>query len=170
MSRRLPRPSARYSRTRACVRGTPPRRARECCGSPRQPSPSGSKPSTPRSPLPSGNEGEKLPAKALRVLMVSARYLPDMGGIETHVHEVARRLNGTNELDITVLATDRTRTRPRREVVDGVSIMRVPAWPRNRDYYLAPGIATVVGQRDRWDLIHCQGIHTPVPALAMMAA
>jgi glycosyltransferase involved in cell wall biosynthesis len=111
-----------------------------------------------------------LPAKALRVLMVSARYLPDMGGIETHVHEVARRLNRTSELDITVLATDRSRTRLRREVVDGVSIIRVPAWPRNRDYYLAPGIATVVGQRDRWDLIHCQGIHTPVPALAMIAA
>jgi glycosyltransferase involved in cell wall biosynthesis len=102
--------------------------------------------------------------------MVSARYLPDMGGIETHVHEVARRLNRTSELDITVLATDRSRTRPRREEVDGVSILRVPAWPRNRDYYLAPGIATVVGQRGRWDLIHCQGVHTPVPALAMVAA
>jgi glycosyltransferase involved in cell wall biosynthesis len=111
-----------------------------------------------------------MPAKALRVLMVSARYLPDMGGIETHVHEVARRLNSMSEFDITVLATDRTRSRPRREVVDGVPIMRVPAWPRGRDYYLAPGIATVVGQRGRWDLIHCQGIHTPVPALAMLAA
>ncbi len=111
-----------------------------------------------------------MPANALRVLMVSARYLPDMGGIETHVHEVARRLNDMSDFDITVLATDRTRTRPRREVVDGIPIMRVPAWPRGRDYYLAPGIATVVGQRGRWDLIHCQGIHTPVPALAMLAA
>ena len=31
-----------------------------------------------------------------------------------------------------------------------------------RDYYLAPRIAAVVGQRERWDLVHCQGIHTPV--------
>jgi glycosyltransferase involved in cell wall biosynthesis len=102
--------------------------------------------------------------------MVCARYLPDMGGVETHVHEVARRLNGTHGLDITVLTTDRTRIRPRSEVVDGVPIIRVPAWPRNRDFYLAPGIAGVVGQRDRWDIIHCQGIQTPVPVLAMMAA
>jgi len=109
-------------------------------------------------------------AKALRVLMVCARYLPDMGGIETHVHEVARRLNLMSDLNITVLTTDRTRTRPRSEVVDGVPVMRVPAWPRNRDYYLAPGIAAVAGQRNRWDLVHCQGIHTPVPVLAMMAA
>jgi glycosyltransferase involved in cell wall biosynthesis len=102
--------------------------------------------------------------------MVSARYMPDMGGIETHVSEVARRLNSLDDLDITVLTTDRTHARPRREVVDGVPILRVPAWPRSRDYYLAPGIATVVGQRDRWDLIHCQGVQTPVPVLAMLAA
>jgi glycosyltransferase involved in cell wall biosynthesis len=111
-----------------------------------------------------------LSAKPLRVLMVSARYLPDMGGIETHVAEVARRLNQMSDLDITVLTTDRSRTRPRSEEVDGVPILRVPAWPRNRDYYLAPGIAAVVGHQDRWDLIHCQGIHTPVPVLATMAA
>ena len=108
-------------------------------------------------------------AKALRVLMVSARYLPDMGGIETHVHEVARSLTRSG-LEITVLATDRSRTRPRSEVVDGISVMRVPAWPRHRDYYLAPGIAAVVGQRARWDVVHCQGVHTPVPVLAMMGA
>jgi glycosyltransferase involved in cell wall biosynthesis len=102
--------------------------------------------------------------------MVCARYLPDMGGIETHVSEIARRLNTRPDLEITVLATDRSRTRPRREVVDGVPIIRVPAWPRDRDYYLAPGIATVAGQRGRWDLVHCQGVHTPVPVLAMLAA
>src|SRR5262249_22161652 len=48
-------------------------------------------------------------------------------------------------------------------------VLRVPAWPRGRDYYLAPGIAGVIGQRG-WDLVHCQGIHTPVPLLAMISA
>ena len=106
----------------------------------------------------------------LKVLMVCARYLPDMGGIETHVHEVARRLSKLDGFDITILATDRTRTLPRREVLEDITVLRVPAWPRGRDYYLAPSITAVVGQRDRWDLIHCQGIHTPVPILAMLAA
>jgi glycosyltransferase involved in cell wall biosynthesis len=109
-------------------------------------------------------------ARPLRVLMVCARYLPDTGGVETHVHQVARRLCGLDHFDITVLATDRTRRLPRREVLEGVTVLRVPAWPRGRDYYFAPGIAAVVGQRDRWDLVHCQGIHTPVPFLAMLAA
>lgn len=106
----------------------------------------------------------------LRVLMVAARYLPDMGGTETHIDEVSRRLARTGNFEITVLATDRTRKRPRREVIDDVTILRVPAWPSNRDYYLAPGIGKLVGQRHRWDLIHCQGIHTPVPVLAMLGA
>lgn len=109
-------------------------------------------------------------AKPLHVLMVCANYLPVTGGIETHVHEVARRFSGLDGFDITVLATDRTRRMPRREVLEGITVLRVPAWPRGRDYYLAPGIATVVGQRDHWDLVHCQGIHTPVPVLAMLAA
>lgn len=106
----------------------------------------------------------------LRVLMVAASYLPDMGGTETHVHEVSRRLAETGDFEITVLTTDRTRSRPRREVIDGATVLRVPAWPSSRDYYLAPGIASVVGRRGRWDIVHCQGVHTPVPVLAMLAA
>jgi len=102
--------------------------------------------------------------------MVCARYLPDLGGIEMHVNEVARRLAAFSGFDITVLTTDRTRERPRTEVLEGVTVLRVPAWPRERDYYFAPQISSVVGQADRWDIVHCQGIHTPVPLLAMRAA
>jgi glycosyltransferase involved in cell wall biosynthesis len=107
--------------------------------------------------------------RPLRVLMVCPRYLPEGGGTETHVHEVARRLSTRQSFEITVLATDRSRRLARQEVVDSVSVMRVPAWPRSRDYYLAPALAAVIRQR-RWDLVHCQGIHTPVPLLAMSCA
>ena len=107
---------------------------------------------------------------ALRVLMVCARYLPDMGGIETHAYEVARRLAALDEFEITVLATDRSRNRPANEIVEGVRIVRIPAWPKNRDYYFAPAVASIVAQPQQWDLVHCQGIHTAVPILAMRAA
>jgi glycosyltransferase involved in cell wall biosynthesis len=93
-----------------------------------------------------------------------------MGGIETHVDEVSRRLAKSGNFEITVLSSDRTRKRPRHEIINGVTVLRVPAWPSDRDYYFAPDIAKVVGQRGRWDIIHCQGIHTPVPVLAMLAA
>jgi glycosyltransferase involved in cell wall biosynthesis len=107
--------------------------------------------------------------RPLRVLQVAARVAPDLGGIETHVHEVARRLSEGGEFELTVLATDRTRGRARVERCDGYTVHRVPAWPRERDYYLAPGIYSEV-RRGEWDLVHCQGIHTPVPVLAMAAA
>jgi glycosyltransferase involved in cell wall biosynthesis len=101
--------------------------------------------------------------------MVCPRYLPEVGGTETHVYEIARRLSALENFEITVLTTDRSRRLPRQEVIEGISVQRVPSWPRRRDYYLAPQIATVIGQR-RWDLVHCQGIHTPVPLLAMLSA
>lgn len=109
-------------------------------------------------------------ARPLRVLMTCARYLPELGGMETHVHEVTQRLAAMRGVEITVLATDRTRKLPRDEIIDGTKVLRVPSWPRNRDYYLAPRVASVVHQRDRWDLVHCQGIHSPVPVTAMLAA
>jgi len=116
-----------------------------------------------------GNRGDQALGRPLRVLMVCARYLPQVGGTEMHVREVARRLSALESFDITVLTTDRSRRLPRQEVIEGVSVLRVPAWPRRRDYYLAPGIAAVVRRRN-WDLVHCQGIHTPVPLLAMISA
>jgi glycosyltransferase involved in cell wall biosynthesis len=116
-----------------------------------------------------GNRKGRTLERPLRVLMVCPRYLPELGGIETHVHEVTRRLSALGDFEITVLATDRSRQLPRKEVVEGISVMRVPAWPRKRDYYLAPGIAAVIRQRS-WDLVHCQGINNPVPLLAMSSA
>jgi glycosyltransferase involved in cell wall biosynthesis len=107
--------------------------------------------------------------RPLRVLMVTPRFLPETGGTETHVYEVSHRLAERGDFDITVLTTDQSRRLPRQEAVEGIAVRRVPAWPRGRDYYLAPGIAAVIGERS-WDLVHCQGIHTPVPLLAMISA
>lgn len=107
--------------------------------------------------------------RPLRVLMVCPRYLPEVGGTEMHVYEMTRRLSALGNFDITVLTTDRSRRLPPQEVVAGIQVLRVPSWPRSRDYYVAPGIAPVIRQR-RWDLVHCQGIHTPVPLIAMISA
>jgi len=108
--------------------------------------------------------------RPVRVLFVCNRYLPELGGVETHVREVTQRLVQHEDLEITVLATDRTRKLPPEEVINGTRVLRVPSWPRRRDYYFAPRVLKVAGQPDRWDLVHCQGIHSPVPVMAMLAA
>ena len=107
--------------------------------------------------------------RPVRVLVVTARFLPDLGGTETHVHEVTRRMARRGDLDLTVLTTDRGGTRPVREEIDGFGVLRCRAYPRRRDYYLAPGVYRHI-RAGRYDVMHCQGIHTAVPVIAMMAA
>lgn len=104
----------------------------------------------------------------LRVLMVTAAYLPSVGGIETHVHEVSRRLVRAG-LGVTVLATDPTGHLPGHERLDGIEVRRVRAFPANRDWRFAPGLDEVIGSQ-AWDLVHCQGYHTFVAPMAMFAA
>jgi len=103
-----------------------------------------------------------------RILMATARYFPLMGGTETHVYEVARRMAAAGH-SVTVLTTDLTGKLPARETAAGVEVIRVKAWPADRDFYFAPQVYQVIGQR-RWDVIHCQGYHTLVAPLAMFAA
>ena len=57
----------------------------------------------------------------LRVAMVSALALPEMGGIETHVHEVSTGLAGAG-VDVTVLTTDRSGELPIEEEFPGYHV------------------------------------------------
>lgn len=103
-----------------------------------------------------------------RVLLVTARYFPYMGGVETHVYEVGRRLAQAGA-SVTVLTTDPSGALPPRETVEGIEVLRVRAYPARRDYYLAPDIYRVI-TRMPWDIVHVQGCHTFVAPLAMLAA
>ena len=106
----------------------------------------------------------------LRVLMVAARCFPLSGGIETHVHEVGSRLAQQGH-DVTVLTGDATDDLPPRETVAGMTIVRVPAGPRGKDWCFAPGIYRHLTSADtRADLVHVQGYHTFSAPLAMLGA
>lgn len=104
-----------------------------------------------------------------RVLQVVQRFFPELGGTETHVAEVARRLAERGSIDLTVFATDRSGTLPRRESMDGFDVVRRRSYPRQLDLYLCPGMIPVIRGGD-WDLVHFQGVHTLVPPLGMLAA
>jgi glycosyltransferase involved in cell wall biosynthesis len=109
----------------------------------------------------------------LRLLMVAARYFPYMGGIETHIHEVGKRLV-RDGVEVTVLTTmppsnTLSASLPKHDIVEGMHIIRVKAWPPQRDYYIAPEMYSTI-KHGKWDIVHCQGCHTFVPPLAMLAA
>jgi glycosyltransferase involved in cell wall biosynthesis len=104
----------------------------------------------------------------LRVVFVTARYAPFIGGVEAHVRTVSRLLTDAGHA-VTVLTSDPSGTLPRREVDDSVEIVRVRARPRRGDLYVAPGVARVLAER-RWDVVHVQSYHTFVAPIAMRAA
>jgi glycosyltransferase involved in cell wall biosynthesis len=105
---------------------------------------------------------------AARVAMVTTRAQPEIGGIESHVAEVARRLVAAG-VEVEVLTTDRGGDLPRVERAEGYVVRRFRAYPRDRDWYLSPGLFLAV-LRSRVDLVHVQGVHTLVPPLAMLAS
>ncbi len=106
--------------------------------------------------------------QGLRVLMATPRFLPETGGVETHVYETARRLVARG-VEVTVLCTDTSGELASHEVVEGVSVVRVRAHPRRRDYRFAPALGAVV-RSGSWDLIHVQSYHTLVAPHVMLAA
>jgi glycosyltransferase involved in cell wall biosynthesis len=106
--------------------------------------------------------------KPLRVLIVSPRFYPYQGGVQTHVYEVSRRLVRAGA-DVTVLTTTLDPQLPAEDRLEDVNIRRVRAWPAKRDYYFAPAIGRVIAQGD-WDIVHVQSYHTLVAPMAMLAA
>jgi len=107
-------------------------------------------------------------ADSLRILFVTARYVPSVGGVEVHSHEVATRLVKAGH-QVTVLTVDTDGALDSRETVDGVEVLRVPAWPKKKDYYLSPAVYRSVRTADV-DIVHCHGYYTFVGPLAMFAA
>jgi glycosyltransferase involved in cell wall biosynthesis len=105
----------------------------------------------------------------LRVLFVTARFRPDIGGVEHHVDEVAPRLAHRHGCEVTVLTTGLERGLPASETADGVAIRRVRAWPKGRDLYVAPGLFSILAT-ELWDIVHVQSYHTFVAPIAMLAA
>src|SRR6266545_5778232 len=103
-----------------------------------------------------------------RILFVTPRYFPYVGGVPNHVYEVSRRLVRAG-IDVTVLTANLGNQLPAEEIVEGIQIHRVPAWPADRDYYFAPQIYSVI-KNGSWDVIHVQSYHTFFAPLAMLAA
>ncbi len=103
-----------------------------------------------------------------RLAMVATRTFPSIGGVETHVNEVAPRLAAAG-VDVTILTTNPGWRLPPIEQVAGARVCRFRAWPAKPDYSFAPGVFQAI-RVGAWDLVHCQGYQTLTAPLAMRAA
>lgn len=105
---------------------------------------------------------------SLRVLQVTPRLAPSLGGVETHVREVSRRLREAG-VETEILTVDESGDLSPVDVLDGVPVRRARAYPAGRDYLFSPSLYRRV-RRERWDVVHVQSYHTLVAPLAMAAA
>lgn len=107
-------------------------------------------------------------AVPIRVLLVSARFPPYVGGIERHVSEIAPRL-AARGFEVRVLTTDIGGELPPWENHDGVAVQRIRAFPSGRDYYFAPRLWRAI-RTSSSDLVHVHGYQTLVGPMALWAA
>ena len=106
--------------------------------------------------------------RPLRLLQATLQYAPVVGGVGTHTREVSRRLIADGH-DVEVLTADATWDLPTDEIINGIPVRRVRAWPKGGDQLVAPGIAHHVFH-GTWDLVHVQCYQSGVAPLAMAAA
>jgi glycosyltransferase involved in cell wall biosynthesis len=93
----------------------------------------------------------------MRIAQVCPRYSPYIGGVETHVEELSKRLVRMGH-EVTVISTDPSGKLPASEVIDGVKVMRFPAFAPGDAYYLSPGLRSYIKMSD-FDVVHAHGYH-----------
>ncbi len=103
-----------------------------------------------------------------RVAMVCARYPPHLGGVETHVREVATRI-AARGTDVTVLTTEPAGRTPFIGEGSAPLVRRFPAWPGRSDLYLSPALAREI-HHGGYDVVHVQGVHTLLAPMALSVA
>lgn len=98
----------------------------------------------------------------MRIAQVCPRYRPHIGGVETVVEEVSRRLAAQGH-DVTVITTDPSRSLSRQETIDGVNVYRFPSYAPGDAYYLSLQLRDYL-KKASFDVVHAHSYHA-FPAL-----
>jgi glycosyltransferase involved in cell wall biosynthesis len=104
----------------------------------------------------------------IRVAFVTSRFLPLLGGTETHVARVAEGLAALGA-DVTVLTVDHGLGLGPVSHEGAVVVRRFRAWPGRGDLFVSPGLLRAVSTGG-YDVVHVQGVHTLLPPAALRAA
>jgi len=97
----------------------------------------------------------------MRIAFVTPRFYPHIGGVETHVFELARRM----EFDVEVLATDPSGKLKKVEEIGGIRVRRFKSYAPGNAYFFSPELWSYLKKHSRdYDLIHAHNFHA-FPAL-----
>jgi glycosyltransferase involved in cell wall biosynthesis len=106
---------------------------------------------------------------ALRVLFVTPRFAPAIGGVEWHTQMLANELRRQG-VSIDVSCTDPTARESHLGSVDGLTVRRFPTLRGDSTFLVSPTLARWVARHARaYDIVHAHSYHTPIPLLSAVA-
>jgi glycosyltransferase involved in cell wall biosynthesis len=100
----------------------------------------------------------------MRIAIVAPYYAPHVGGVESHVHDLARYMVEHGD-DVTVITSQFSRHLPSHERRQGIVVRRVPTTFVALRTPFMPSVHNVVLKGD-WDLVHS---HQPPPFTSYFA-
>jgi glycosyltransferase involved in cell wall biosynthesis len=92
----------------------------------------------------------------MKIVQVCPRFFPDIGGVETHVYEISKRLAKDNE--VCVYTTDPTGKLPKEEVLDGIRVLRFKSFAPNDAYFFSPQLYFAL-KKESCDVLHVHSFH-----------
>jgi glycosyltransferase involved in cell wall biosynthesis len=105
--------------------------------------------------------------RALRICLVTPRFAPYVGGVETHVHELGVRFaRSGNSVDVVTVGR-RDDELPDTQELDGVTVRRVPAPRVGGQDGLSPALIYAVRESSA-DVVHAHNYHSAAPIAAAL--
>jgi glycosyltransferase involved in cell wall biosynthesis len=100
----------------------------------------------------------------MRIAVVSPKYHPYLGGVETQTKEITERL-AKKGFEVEILTTDPSKKLPEKEDLNGVRVKRFKAWAPNNAYCFSSGLRRyLLKNSNDYDVVHAHQYHA-LPAL-----
>ncbi len=94
----------------------------------------------------------------MKIAQVCPRFYPHIGGVETHVYEIASRI--AKKFDVEVLTTDPGGKLPKVEEIDGVTVRRFRSFAPSEAYYFSPELYGYLKKNsEKYDVVHAHNYH-----------
>ena len=92
----------------------------------------------------------------MKIVQVCPRYYPCVGGLETHVENISKRL--AKKYDVSVFTTDPSGKLPKKEEIKAVSVRRFKCIAPNEAYYFSLGLLKEL-KKVKCDIVHGHDFH-----------
>lgn len=102
----------------------------------------------------------------LKIALVCRRYYPEIGGVETHVKEIAERFAKNNEVIVFTLSDKKNISN---EFINGVNIKRFKSIKLSYSMEFPPESMVKAIDEFKPDIIHAHSVHTTIPYFASLA-